>query len=340
MDLNNQAVDENNKATKTCFVIMPISEPEGCYDSGHFMQVYQQLIKPACNKAGFKSIRADEVVKSNYIEIDILKKIITSDMVICDLSNNNPNVLYELGVRHAMKRPAVLIKDKKTQRIFDIQGIRCVEYNSSLRGDLLPKDKKELTNTIIQTYNGHIQEEDYNSLLQLIYNVKDELPKSHQLHQELKNELSEIKRLTDDVLNKVNEIYSKTNDYNSSRVESSVQADQEKNQDRDQYQGQNDQGQQDEEYNDVNGENIKVGDIIYFNGINIGTLHSADMVSVTIIDCNGNISKIHVTDDSYRSLSKTILRFNPSLIIDSSSIRNEFYHNYDDPFSPFGDVGA
>lgn len=79
MDLNNQVADENNKSTKTCFVIMPISEPKDIYEQGHFKQVYSQLIKPACIKAGFKPIRADEVAQSNLIVIDILRRIITKE---------------------------------------------------------------------------------------------------------------------------------------------------------------------------------------------------------------------------------------------------------------------
>jgi len=51
---------------KSCFTIMPISEQEG-YDKGHFNRVYEHIIKPACIKAGFKPIRADEENKTNYI---------------------------------------------------------------------------------------------------------------------------------------------------------------------------------------------------------------------------------------------------------------------------------
>ena len=56
---------------KKCFVIMPITEGEGYTDS-HFTRVYDYIIKPACIQAGFKPIRADEVLTTNYIALDII----------------------------------------------------------------------------------------------------------------------------------------------------------------------------------------------------------------------------------------------------------------------------
>lgn len=89
---------------KKCFVIMPISDSED-YTSGHFGRVYEHIIKPACELAGFKPIRADDIMTTNYIALDIIKNIIESEMAICDLSSRNPNVLYELGIRQAFNLP-------------------------------------------------------------------------------------------------------------------------------------------------------------------------------------------------------------------------------------------
>lgn len=88
---------------KTCFVIMPISDVDG-YDSGHFTRVYEHLIKPACEQAGFKPERADETPRTDVIMAGILKKIIACDIAICDLSSRNANVFYELGLRHAFNK--------------------------------------------------------------------------------------------------------------------------------------------------------------------------------------------------------------------------------------------
>jgi hypothetical protein len=72
-------------------------------------------------------------MNTNFIITDILKQIINSDMCICDLSSRNPNVLYELGLRHSFRLPVTLIRDSKTNRIFDIQGLRDIEYDDNLR---------------------------------------------------------------------------------------------------------------------------------------------------------------------------------------------------------------
>lgn len=150
---------------KKCFIIMPISDQEG-YDSGHFHRVYKHIIKPACDKAGFTPIRADEETKTNYIVIDIIRKIIDADIVLCDLSAKNPNVLYELGLRQAFNKKSVLIKDIKTNRIFDIQGLRTIDYDDKLRIDEVEVSIATIAKALIETYGSSA--DDVNSLIQLL----------------------------------------------------------------------------------------------------------------------------------------------------------------------------
>lgn len=160
---------------------MPISDQDG-YDKGHFNRVYEHLIKPACIKAGFKSIRADEEVKTNYIVVDIINKILDSEMVICDLSAKNPNVLYELGLRQAFNKKVVLIKDKKTNRIFDIQGLRTLDYDETLRIDEVNKSIDQISKTLLETHQS--KSEEINSLIQLLSLKPAELPNQISLSQE------------------------------------------------------------------------------------------------------------------------------------------------------------
>ncbi|CAH9067907.1 hypothetical protein PSECIP111951_03936 [Pseudoalteromonas holothuriae] len=138
---------------KKCFVIMPISNCDG-YDDGHFNEVYEELIQPACEKAGFEPIRADEVNTTHSIKMDILNKIASADMVVCDISAKNPNVLYELGIRHALNKPVSIIKDDKTDKIFDIDDIRWVGYAKSLRISVIRPKIAELAENIKNTYNS------------------------------------------------------------------------------------------------------------------------------------------------------------------------------------------
>jgi hypothetical protein len=65
----------------TCFVIMPISDPEG-YEPGHFQHVFDDLFVPACEKAGYRAVRTDQVRETNLIHLDVLQRIIDSPMVL------------------------------------------------------------------------------------------------------------------------------------------------------------------------------------------------------------------------------------------------------------------
>ena len=157
-----------DKKEKICFVIMPISDADG-YPAGHFKRVYEYLIKPACTKAGFKAVRADDVYKTNVIIVDVLQSVINSEMAICDLSGKNPNVLYELGIRQSFNLPISLIKDSITDRIFDIQGIRDIEYDVNLRVDTVEQKINEIAETITNTYEA--KDTELKSLIQVL-NIK------------------------------------------------------------------------------------------------------------------------------------------------------------------------
>lgn len=159
-DMNNHAENE-----KTCFVIMPIADMDG-YETGHFSRVYNHIIKPSCEKSGFKPIRADNVTSSNFIVLDILRKIVECDLAICDLSGRNPNVMYELGLRQAFNKKTVLIKDNKTISPFDVQAFRYCEYDSLLRIDNAHKNVNALSLAIESTYKNDIN--DINSIVQLL----------------------------------------------------------------------------------------------------------------------------------------------------------------------------
>ncbi|WP_394220246.1 hypothetical protein [Alteromonas gracilis] len=179
---------ENDKK-KSCFVMMPISDMEG-YDKGHFKRVYEYLIKPACLDSGYEPIRADDVSSSNFIVIDILKRIVESELVICDMSGRNPNVLYELGVRQAFNLPTVLLKDNTTDAIFDISGLRHVEYDFSLRVDVAKDSIAKIRSMIMETVNG--QGDEINSLIQLLGIKAASLPTGKELSAETGMILSAI----------------------------------------------------------------------------------------------------------------------------------------------------
>jgi hypothetical protein len=146
---------------------MPISDPEW-YDKGHFRNVYEDLIKVACEKAGFKAVRADDVKQTNLIHLDVIQKLIESPMAICDLSNRNPNVLFELWLRQAFDKPTVLIQECWTEKIFDISPLRITDYRRELKYKEVLQDQDAIAQTILDTKTATDKWEWVNSIISIL----------------------------------------------------------------------------------------------------------------------------------------------------------------------------
>ena len=158
-------IQESPETQKACFIIMPFSETSN-YSQDHFKRVFEYLIKPACEEAGFVARRVDENSKTGIIVLEILDMIISSEIAICDISSRNPNVFYELGIRQAFDKSCVIIKDNKTDNPFDISMLRYVEYDASLRIDLIQSKIHDLAKAIQETVES--QTTNVNSLVNLL----------------------------------------------------------------------------------------------------------------------------------------------------------------------------
>lgn len=98
---------------------------------------YNYIIKNAILKANpnIEVIRADEVLNPSSISNDIFTKLMHSRFVIADITYPNPNVFYELGIRHAIKTGTILIREKVNFTIpFDISHLRYIEYTQEPSG--------------------------------------------------------------------------------------------------------------------------------------------------------------------------------------------------------------
>lgn len=152
-----------------CFIIMPISsQQDAFYTAEHFQHVYDDLIRPACDQAGYKAIRADDVRQANMIHLDILERLLQAPLAICDLSSRNPNVLFELGVRQAFDKPTVLIKDNETTPIFDIAPLRILQYSREMKYHQVIKSQKELQQAIQATVSPGKSGTNINSIVTLL----------------------------------------------------------------------------------------------------------------------------------------------------------------------------
>ncbi|MEZ9015257.1 hypothetical protein AB6D76_23605 [Vibrio splendidus] len=163
----NKKEHANANSVKTCFVIMPISGQTG-YDSTHFTYVYEDIIKPAIELAGMVPVRADETVNTNLIQLDILRKVIESDIAICDMSSKNPNVFYELGVRQAFDKPTVLMIDDATDAPFDVSSLRYVNYKKEMGYRDVKSAITRLKETLLETFEKKDDKSEINSLIRLM----------------------------------------------------------------------------------------------------------------------------------------------------------------------------
>lgn len=150
-----------------CFAIMPISDPDD-YIKGHFQDVFSDIIVPACNMADYQAIRASDVVATNLIHLDILKRLLETPMAICDLSTSNPNVLFELGLRQAFDKPVVLIQEVGTPRIFDIAPLRYTEYRKELVYHQVLEDQENISKALKATKEETVSKIGINSIVKLL----------------------------------------------------------------------------------------------------------------------------------------------------------------------------
>lgn len=150
-----------------CFIIMPISDPD-VHTPGHFRHVFDDIFAPACEKAGYHAIRADQVVQTNLIQLDVLRRIVESPMALCDLSTRNPNVLFELGLRQAFDKPVVLVQEVGTERIFDIAPFRYYEYRRELIYHQVLEDQAAIAAALVATKEAASSRRDVNSIVRLL----------------------------------------------------------------------------------------------------------------------------------------------------------------------------
>lgn len=116
------------QSDKKCFVISPIGE-EGTPTRDRSDKVFRHIITPSVELHGYKPIRADKISEPGMITSQIIQNIIESDLIVADLSERNPNVFYELAIRHAIKMPVIQLIQKGESIPFDISDTRIIHFD-------------------------------------------------------------------------------------------------------------------------------------------------------------------------------------------------------------------
>lgn len=108
----------------TCFIIMPFGE--------WFDYYYETIYIPAIEASGLISRRADDLYRPSAIVNDIWALTQQARIILADLSGKNPNVFYELGMAHAIAKPAILITETMDDVPFDLRSLRVIVYDKNV----------------------------------------------------------------------------------------------------------------------------------------------------------------------------------------------------------------
>jgi len=139
---------------KVCFVICPIGN-ENTEIRERSNLTFEYIIKPIVEQFGYSLTRADYINESGMITSQIIDQIVDSSLVIADLSDNNPNVFYELAIRHIVQKPYIQMIKSGHEIPFDITGMRTIYFDVDL--ELAHKAKKELYNQIKSIENNQFK---------------------------------------------------------------------------------------------------------------------------------------------------------------------------------------
>lgn len=126
-----------NQRLTTIFIVGPIGE-KGSAERATADTLKNEIIVPAAEEAfgdgAFTLERADDIGDPGRISLQVLERLVVSDIAIVDLTGLNPNVMYELGVRQARLKPYILLRPESQPLPFDIADVRAISYDFSLTG--------------------------------------------------------------------------------------------------------------------------------------------------------------------------------------------------------------
>ncbi len=130
-------MDEADQLAPLCFVLMPFGKKmDAAGRVTNFDSIYLTIIAPAVARAGLEPIRADEEKIGGTIHKPMFERLMLCHYAVADITGANPNVFYELGIRHAMRpRSTVIVFGEGTVLPFDIALVRGISYKTDGTGE-------------------------------------------------------------------------------------------------------------------------------------------------------------------------------------------------------------
>ena len=148
----------NIMKVKTIFLACPIGQV-GSDTYKHADTIQKHLIKYTIERysefEGIEVVRADQLAQPGKITTQIIRQLTDADICVADLTNLNPNVLYELGIRQAMLKPYILIAKAGTDLPFDLKDTRTIFYDTTDL-DSMSKARDDFKKYLIEALKGNI----------------------------------------------------------------------------------------------------------------------------------------------------------------------------------------
>ncbi|MBB1485815.1 hypothetical protein [Oceanospirillum sediminis] len=140
---------------KPCFIITPIDSTDSEVRL-RTDRLLEKVYTPTLTEFGFRPVISHQIIDTGSIHNQMFKHLIENELAIADLTGLNPNVLYEVGIRHSFRRKLILLMEEGTTLPFDLHSQRAIVYRSTDEG--LRALRTTLTTAIKQTlYATHAE---------------------------------------------------------------------------------------------------------------------------------------------------------------------------------------
>lgn len=186
---------------KQCFVVSPIGEEDSSVRE-RADKLLNHIIEPAVSDYGYNAVRADYIDEPGIITSQVINAVVESPLVVADLTDSNPNVFYELAVRHASQKPLIQMVRKGENIPFDVASTRVIKFDlEDIRAADEAKEKirKQVEN--IESNDDNIETPISNAL-----NLRDLKESGDPEEQTLAEAMESISELRSTVINIQNQL--------------------------------------------------------------------------------------------------------------------------------------
>lgn len=179
---------------KKCFIVTPIGSDTDPIRR-HIEGIIEAAIRPALEDK-YKLIVAHKIFEPGSITKQVISEIYNAELVIANLTNRNPNVMYELAFRHSLGRPVIMIAESGTSLPSDIIMERTIFYQNDAQGTL------ELKNALVKAEN----EIDFSKIGSPIYDILHSIDRDINILQISQNDTQTGQEVLPYILEKLNKL--------------------------------------------------------------------------------------------------------------------------------------